>query len=195
MNQLITVEQVRARLSLPDDEGINAVISSAIGAALPKLRAVLDTAFDAGESTDLFFINPNVYAPQNSLYTLRLRNGLIKTDSVLFASADSLEELQSAALVLAPTVILYDKGFVKVSSAHECKFVKVYYEHGLAEHEETPDWLVEGMLAYVAQVMASTQVGEEKPVMTTLHGFLIKHGMSILSSKVRSVNGSILAMN
>lgn len=195
MNRLITAEQVLARLSLPNDAGIIAAVESAIGAALPMLRAMLDTQFDAGESTDLFFINSRVYDAHNGLYTLRARNGLIKTDSVLYSTGETMLEVQSIAPTEVPLIVIADKGFIRVPDTLRQKYVKVTYEYGLAEYEDTPDWLVEGMLAYVSKVMSSTQVGEEKPVMTTLYKFLEAHGAGILNSKVRSFPGAIKALN
>lgn len=195
MVRLIEVKQVRSRLSLPDDSGINAAITSAIDAALPSLRSTLQTEFDAGSSTDLFFIDPEVHRAIAGFYTLKARNGFLKTDSVLFATATSFSDLQSTAPILVPSILLEEKGFVRISDEYSGKYVKLVYDFGFAESDDIPEWLIEVAISYVSKVLSAQQVGDQKTPITEIYKFVDLHGGGILDSRLRVMSEAIRALN
>lgn len=195
MVRLIEASKVRSRLSLPDDDGINEAIASAIDATLPSLRAVLQTEFDAGTSTDLFFIDPEIHRPIGGFYTLKARNGFMKKASVKVGFALTVDGLQSIAPTITPAIIIDEKGFVRIEEAYVSNYVKLEYDFGFTDDDEIPAWLQEVAISYVAKVLSLQQVGDQKPALTNLYKFIDLHGGGILDAHLRVMTEAIRALN
>lgn len=194
-NSLISVSQIRGRLNLSDDEGVNMAIASAMTATLPYLQEVLQTGFDASSSEDVFFIDPVVHVTSSGTYVLKLKNGFVKKASVKMAVADTLEGLQTTAKDLLPSFVLDEKGFVRVPDRFIGMYVAVAYDYGFTEDDEAPLWLQEAAISYTIKVLSSQQVGDGKPQLSEIFKFIDAHGSTILSGKLRSMSESIRALN
>lgn len=191
MNRIISATQVRERLSLTDDDGVNSAIESAIGAALTRTEAVLNTKIQAGTAEDVFFINPDSNEAFDRLYLLRLSNGFIKTTpSYSIVVGDTLSGVltstEQAIGLLNP-----EKGFMKVEEGLQGKYVKVSYSYGFLEDDEAPAWLQEVVLGYTAKALSSQQIADGKPELSNVFAFLDTHGATIMDRHLRTSSAAI----
>lgn len=196
MNRIIEIKTVRSRLSLPDDEGVNDAIDSAIDAALIGVSSILGTSFGLAEKEDVFFIDPSVETSVSGLYLLRLSMGFVKTTPTLkVCVGSSLEEVLSADPTPIPTLLNPEKGFLKVpDTLTDHKYVRVTYTAGFTEDEEAPDWLMEAMLGYTIKAMSSQQVSDGKPELSGTFKFLDGHSSAILDRHLRTSSSSIFPL-
>lgn len=194
-NSLITASMVRDRLGLPDDEGVNAAIKSAMVATRPFLMEALQTGLDAGSAEDVFFIDPLVHMAVGGLYVLRANNGFLKKATVKVGMSDTLLGLQTTALDLAIFYVSEEKGFIKVPDLLLGKYVKVAYDYGFRDDDEVPEWLQEAALSYTIKVLSAQQVGDNKPSLSEVYKFIDSHGSYLLGGRLRVASESIRALN
>lgn len=200
MNRIITAAFLRDRLSLQDDDGVNAAIESAIGAALVHVESVLNTSLEVGVRSDVFFIDPGRSDAIDGLYLLRLSSGFLKTapaaqifygstlTSVL-ASGDA-----SGATGLTTYLLNAEKGFLKVPDYLSGCYVKVDYTSGFSEEDAPPEWLKEAVLTYAVKALSSQQVSDGKPELSNVFAFLDSHTGVILDRKLRTSSAAILPL-
>lgn len=150
---LVSTEQVKKRMVMSSEAlGVNPAIESAIIAAQLRVEAELDTSLEFTTSSDLFFINTELFGgviPAGNLWRLYLKNGLLKEDidvTVLVSHhrAHSFSELSSNHFSVD-----HDKGIVYLDAGvADGKFVQVIYSSGFTI-SSAPAWLREAILGYV----------------------------------------------
>ena len=192
MNKVITAGEVRTRLSLMDDEGVNAAISSAIGAALVHTESLLQTNLQAGTAEDIFFIDPLVDSAVRGTYLLRLSNGFVKQAGMTLRSAATLSDMQAASDAVAAFVVMEERGFISVDESLSGSFLKVNYSFGFGDSDDAPAWLKDVVLSYTAKVLSSQQIADGKPELSNIFSFLDRHGSAVLDRHLRSHSDSIL---
>lgn len=150
---LVSLEQVKKRMVMPSEAlGVNPAIESAIVAAQLRVEAELDTSLEFKSSSDLFFINPELFGgviPAGNLWRLYLKNGLLKEDlevAVLISHhrTHGYSELSSNLFSVD-----HGKGVVFIDAGvADGKFVQVIYSSGFTS-SNAPAWLQEAILGYV----------------------------------------------
>jgi len=194
MNKVITASEVRTRLALTDDEGVNAAINSAIGAALVRTEAVLGTLLQVGTASDVFFIDPHVDVATRGTFVLKLSNGLAKQQGMVITYSGTLEGLSDSPDAVQAFVVQEERGFVFIPEALSGNFIRVVYSYGLAESDEAPSWLKEAVLCYTAKVLSSQQISDGKPELSNAFAFLDQHGSTIIDRHLRSNSDAILPL-
>lgn len=193
MNRIITIAKVRARLSLPDDPGINAAITSARDAAHIHLAHLLDFVLEAGVQEDTFFIDARRDVLVDGLYSLRLSSGFVGATPVAEVRvSDTLLGLASASpLDPATYLLLAEKGFVRVDGGCAGQYVKITYFAGIPEDSDAPEWLVEAMIGSTIKVLSQQQVQDGKQEITKVIPALNNHLSVILDPHLRFRSESI----
>lgn len=195
MAKLISIKQVRDRLTLADDEGINAAIKSAIEGATIMLGTTLSTDLDSGSADELFFIDSVIEDSQGGFYILCLGNGFVKSNpSVAVYAGVTLDDAMASSAVITPTRIDYEKGFIMVPDTLADQYIRVVYTYGFLDTEKGPKWLQECMVCYTAKVLSSQQITDGKPELNPIFKFLEQHVGSILVSRLRISSLSIRQM-
>ena len=196
MIRLIDASKVRARMSLLDDDGVNASIESAIDAALIRTSSILATGFDEGTAEDLFFVDKYVQVVTNGMYLLRLSHGFVRADEdikvyvgrTLAEAMDPLNEVPLSIKNLEKGFFYYPPEIV------EGQYVRVTYSHGFLETEYAPEWLVEAILCYTAKVLSSQQIYDPKVEISGVYKFLETHAGEIIMPHLRSDSAAIYPM-
>lgn len=188
-------KDVRDRLALPDDEGLNDVIRSALDASYTAMESILETTFSKGSRTDLFYVDPRNAMPINGLYLLKASNGFLRASPTITAAYGcSLTEF-STVLASTEFVVTADKGFIQVPESVFGSYVRVIYEYGFQTIEEVPDWLREVSLNYTIKIMSVQQIGSDKPDLSALYKFVNTHYATILDTHLRMSSRSIRSIN
>lgn len=196
MTKLISTKQVRDRLSLQDDEGINTAIRSAMTSAEVRMSAILSTTLTYGTSEDLFYVEEGMELRVANNYILRLKKGFIKTTPApIVYVGDSLASLLPVVGItpVAPLIIDYEKGFILLDKLVVTgKYVRVDYHYGFDSLSVIPDWVQEVMIGFTAKVLSSQQIADGKPELSNVFSFLDNQSEVILVPKMRSRSAAIM---
>lgn len=206
--KLIDVKLVRTRLALPDDDGVNAAVKSALDGTTAMFEARLMTSFDKATKTDIFLTYGREFMAQDGYFRLRLSAGFVlSSPDVTVCWAETPQELATAeTIALTDCLVDYERGFVLVpysesnhpeSSARRNRsylnsrsyngYMKVVYQYGFQTLAEVPAWLKEAALAYTIKVLSMQQVSDKKDEKaTTIFGFISSHGEEILDRHLRN---------
>lgn len=181
MSVVIKIEDVRSRLALPDDEGVNGAIQSAMESAHVQVSALLMTELGPGGHTDYFWIDSEVHSAVDGFYTLRLTNGFVKTiTSVLSGlSTDGLTDTVTGYLLNK------ERGWVKVPENYADTYLKVDYSFGLADYSECPPWLKEVVIGLTIKTMSAQQISDGKPELSSVAASVDKVVGPILDRRLR----------
>lgn len=211
--RLLAVKDVRSRLALPDDEGINDVIKSALDGTTALFESRLTSAFDKASRSDIFLTQGKEFLSSEGFFRLKLATGFVRaTPAVTIKWASLLSDLSvGESIALTDCIVDYEKGFVLVpfdeysTTAYGTRrlvsslqrmsyngYFKVTYEYGFNDTAEVPSWLREAALAYAIKVMSMQQVSDKKDErMTSIFGFINRHGEEILDQHLRYHNMAI----
>lgn len=173
---IVSIEDVRERMSLPNVPEINDAIERGLNACHVAFAAVLGSAFEATASlVDIFYLNEDLHALRpNNLFRLRLRQAFVKPGSVSLIYADTRKGLTDSptAFPVADYQLDLNKGLVFIddvssintlttawqSDSYRNKYVQVTYTAGfktaaLDTGVLPPDWLVEAVKAWMPSVL------------------------------------------
>lgn len=184
----LDVKAMRDRLSLDDKPEINDALKSAIAGATPRVESHLSTSFAAGTTTDLFRL-PVGSDAFDGLYTLRLKNGFVRSDPAVVISAG--ETLASLATITEGFVADLEKGFVAVPEDYAGKYVRVGYSYGFATPKELPSWLQEVLVSYSIKVLSMGTVNDKKDDLSKVFAMVDEHWSAILDPHLRQ-GGSLV---
>lgn len=184
MSRVITAEDVRKRLSLNDDPGINSAIESSLDGALARVRSLLMTELTRGTASDVFFVDPGAVVPAQSLYTLRLSNGFVKAPVSVYVGY-SLAGVMTSTLQLNDHVLRAEKGHLRVPAGYEGTYLRVEYTYGFLPSDTPPGWLKEVVMALTTIVLGSQQISDGKSELAELIPALERHWTSIMDVKTR----------
>ncbi len=187
MVMLIKVDDVRNRLALPDDDGINASIQSAMESAHEQAATLLMTSFDTGETTDYFLIDPVVETTVGGFYLLRLNNGFVQSlDWVRYG-------LEVGSVSEEVTGYLADnaRGWVKVPFGYAGMVIGVKYSYGLEDYTACPPWLKEVLIGLTIKTMSAQQISDGKPELSSMAASVDGVVGAILARRTRGASSSI----
>lgn len=156
MKMLASITDIRDQLGFDDMTDINDALTSAMVAATTWLQSKLNTRFDAGNQTDLFFMREASYIVGSSAQSeFRLRFGFIQSVSriVTFQSPTDFD-VATAYVDIAPVMqVHYEKGkLVDFTTRYANTYIRVDYAYGWAadgtdadlyDQSKVPDWLKE----------------------------------------------------
>lgn len=181
MTALVSVETVRNRLALPDDNGVNAVIESAIEGATAYVEAKLKTSVTppAAAVSDWFRVD-DLTLNRDSTFRMLLSNGFV--DDVVVGVTDTIEGVTT---VVTPLKIESEKGLVVIAIDPVPAYYKITYTYGFAEVDDVPQWLQEVAMSYVVQLMSMQQVNDQKEEISKLYKFVQTHGTEVLDAHLR----------
>lgn len=193
-NLIISVEDVRGRLSLPNIPEINDAIERALTACYVFFNAVLGTTFEPQAGlVDTFYLDPdrNVAQP-NRMFRLRLKQAFLKPSSAVLVYAGSRGELATAPVAL-PSMdykLDEDKGLLYIDAVDDCasfdsavlafsagdyrrKYVQVTYTAGFDSTDLVtgvlpPQWLKEAMLAWLPSALLTKSDDVQKQLTTAV---------------------------
>lgn len=184
MSRVIDVSDVRDRLSLPDDDGVNASIDSALSGALAQVSSLLDTSFGLASREDYFYLDPLVCVPVAGMVTLRLSNAFVQ-GSVEVSSGESLQDLRTSPRDEEALLVLPETGKVKVSDGLIGQYLRVVYEAGFGITTPIPEWLKEAMIVNTIKIMATQQISDGKPELSKLLPVLTSQSATLLDRHLR----------
>lgn len=185
MVELITLEDLCLRLSLPVDAGLSSAFDSAFKGAYVALESILNQSFAYADHTDLFRIDGQIYEPTNGLYKLRLSHGFVDVTTLALSTSDKL----TSGWVAAPDLELLlssEKGFLELEESLCGKCVRVEYSAGIKDGDPIPGWLAEVALAKTISLMATTQLMDDKPQLTPIINGIKSHAASVLDRHLRT---------
>jgi len=201
--RLLAVKDVRTRLALTDDDGINEVISSALEGTSISFEAELDTLFDKATKSDIFCTNGREYLAQDGYLRLKLRNGFVRpTPAVVVRWAAVDPQLLATGEVIpsAECRFDYERGFIlvpfdPVADTGYSGYFQVDYDFGFLDIDEVPPWLKEAALGYAVKVMSMQQVSDKKDEkLSSIYGFIGRHGAGIMDRHLRTHARAIPAL-
>lgn len=184
MSRVITAEDVRKRLSLQDDPGINSAIESSLDGALARVRSLLMTELTEGTASDVFFVDSGAVVPSQGLYTLRLSNGFVKAPVAVYVG-DSLAEVMTSTTTISGHILRAEKGHLRVPVDYEGTYLRVEYTYGFDVVDEAPAWLREVVLTLTVLTLASQQISDGKSELAELIPALERNWASIMDVKTR----------
>lgn len=192
MNGLVTIEFVRDRLGLPDDEGVNGALGISILSATPFIEGATDSTVALQGHSDIFFIDTDREMPRAGTFALRLSSGFLKDDpQVLFSVGDSISEVQSIAPSNTPVMTHLEKGVILVPEELGGKFVRVDYSAGFGDYPEVPTWVQEAVLHHVLIAQRMEKVESGKPELNDSFKMLLSQRSFLLDTHCRKHVGSI----
>lgn len=182
--KLITVDAVRARMKLEEDEAIDIVISSAIQGMAVGLGSRLRTRLTRGTTSEVFCLT------QDSLdcggtYRLMLRNGFVQNVVV-----SSMPSLTDDPALMTPLNVDPERGIVIVPSLVSIsdipRYIKVEYTYGFLDKDSTvPDWLAEVALCYAVQLMSMQQLNDLKAETKDILSMITSHVNTLINPSFR----------
>lgn len=186
MISLISAKDVRNRLALPDDEGINASIKSCIVGATLRASSLLQTDFDPIRILSVFFISEEIEVANGGLYTLRLPNGFA-AEGMTVRVGDTFEEMiAGGGTILGTDYFNLEKGWVYVLKSDTVgKYVSVLADHGFISSATIPEWLKEVVLGLTIKMLSFQQVSDEA-TLSNIIPTLDQHIFSLVDNHKRS---------
>lgn len=158
--KVITSEDVMRRMGLQDYDGVANTIASAIKAAEIRFQSLLDTAFENGSQTDIFYIEPEKFpVVENNMFKLRLKKAFVNPAAAMVVRAARTLDAVSTGLPLDTPqyLVTKDKGIVHIDASFVGNYVSITYLSGFSDSNKPPDWLKEAMLAYMPYVLNNQQ--------------------------------------
>lgn len=188
MVTLVTVSQVRARLNLPDDDGVNTAISAAIKSVLPMVETQLQTSLIKQAVTDRFYPNDAVHPAVGGFFTLRLSNGFVRSSPDLVVKYDSGYSTVGDGVVidLAECILKAEKGHLLIPDTYNRQYVQVQYESGFLDSEKPPLWLQEASLIFAVEMLSSQKVGDPEPELSSIFKYWGSHRVNLMDAHLRS---------
>lgn len=195
MVNLITSEDVRLRLHLPDDSEVGNIIDASILGAMPMVEGILRTQFDPGDAVDLFRVEEGSLT-RDGTYHFMLRNGFVS--DVVVSSGSSVTEQTDPETILRVDA---ERGIVVINSISSVVqgpygyrsmsnspifpyYFKVEYHYGVDE-SEVPVWLKEVLVAQTVQLMSTQQINDEKPELNQIFNIIKNHGIALVDRHLR----------
>ena len=199
MSRIITAEEVRTRMSLQDDPGVNTSIESALDASLVIVESVLSTTLSASTSVDTFYLDAVVHDHIFGLYTLRMNKGFIHSDPApVIQISRTLADLDSGlGDSVSGTISDWERGMVKVPDTCGDHYVRVSYSYGFeedADEDEIPSWLKELVLVHTILVLTNQQIADGNAELSKVAPFIDKQWRTIADNHLRSRSASIMAI-
>lgn len=194
MSRVITAEDVRKRLSLQDDTGINSAIESSLDGALVRVSTLLMTNLPEGTAQDVFFVDPTSAVAHQGLHTLRLSNGFVQAPVSCYV-ADTLEGVLTSTDQLTGTILRAEQGHLRVPEQYTKRFIRVDYGYGFVTNEPVPGWLKEVVMSLTILIMASQQISDGKSELAELIPSMERHWTGIMDTKLRFSSLAISALN
>lgn len=188
MITLVTAAQVRGRLNLPDDEGVNAAISAVLKSLPAIFEAQLQTSLTKIAVADTFAPLSRIYPVVGGFFTLKLSNGFVRPSPAMVVTySDSYAGAPSGTTIPTTEYLLRaEKGHLLVPEYCDGMFVRVAYETGFLNLEKPPEWLSEAALIYAIEMMSSQKVGDPQPELSSIFKFWGTHRVNILDAHLRS---------
>ena len=161
---IVTVPEVRDRMSLKDIPEVNAAIKRTIVTSETVIAGILGTTFESGSRTDTFYFHPDYFpAMANQGIVGKLTQGFVKPSSTVVSWADSTR----ANLLLSPSPMDetefyfdYERGIGMFNGTHLGRWVSVNYKAGFDEGDDSiPTWLKEAVLAYLPHLLLQPKAG------------------------------------
>ena len=192
MVSLISAKDVRNRLALPDDEGINASIKSCIVGATLRASSLLQTDFDPVRILSIFFVSEQIEVATAGLYTLRLVNGFAADDMVV-SVGDTFEEMVAGGGESLETEYYnLEKGWVHILKSDTAgKYVSVLANYGFSPSDMVPEWLREIVIGLTIKMLSFQQVSDGKPTLSNAVPTIDQHVYALVDSHSRSCSTCI----
>lgn len=194
MSRVITAEDVRKRLSLQDDDGINSAIESSLDGALVKVSSLLLTSLPEGTATDVFYVDADYAIAHQGLYTLRLSNGFVNGPVTCFVS-DSVSGVMTSTSQVDGPILLAEKGHLRVPEGYAGRYLRVEYAYGFGVGDPAPEWLKEILITLTTLIMASQQISDGKSELAELIPAMERHWSGIMDTKLRYAATTIPPLN
>lgn len=183
MKLVVSREDVKAGMALPDVDDIDDAIDRALVATHAYFEGLLDTSFEPVEDKiEMFYLDPYKWPViPNRYFRCRLKHAFVKSASVAVTYGEVLEDIDDTDLDLTTDYYIDDeKGIIHVSDEYSGGFVRVTYDAGFDSDNRAPDWLKEAVLAYVPQILTSGQ-----PNRATARSPMLEPHAVILGSHMR----------
>lgn len=165
---LTSVERVRQRLAVEEDEKVDASIQSAMLATAPVFEARLSTPFIEASYEDKYNLSASLTTPLDGYVRLKTTAGFIQEDTVVVTSGYSLAEARIGVVIpSADLIISAEKGWVSVPEDYIGQYVVVVYDAGFSGVDSVPEWLQEAATNHAITVMSIHQMDDKNPELTT----------------------------
>lgn len=196
MADLITSADVEGRLGITvSDGGVIASITSAMAAAKVQLGSLLNTDFNQGNKSDLFYLNPATAVADDGHYLMRLSNGFVDLGEVFSViPGDTISAALNGSTEFEDYLLEVEKGFVRVPESFAGSYFRVNYGYGFDAPDSVPDWLKEAAIVETIRVLATQQISDGKPELSNLLPELERQSRTILARRGRSKSSSIAPM-
>lgn len=197
MPLIIATSDVRNRMGLIEDDGVEKSILSALDAAVVYVEARIKTSLRASAAavSEVFFLNPDTCVARDGLYTLILQNGFVHSGTVITASESLADALSSSSQPVGTSIVNMEQGRVRIPEDYSGQYVTVSYSYGFEEDDESaPSWLKECILSCTSRALAYQQISDGKPELSNVFDQLEPHIESILLSKARYVAEAISSL-
>lgn len=177
ISPIITADDVRTRMTLPDLDEINETIDSAMTAAQVYIQSILETQFDPSDRVEVFRLDSANIAPQNSFFRLRLSQAFVDVDSVSVLYGDSVSTMLDVLDLSADSKLDAEKGVLHIADIYDGRYLQVTYSAGFGSAYKAPDYLKEAMLTYVSEVLGGAH-GASPETNTSSKADAVKAGKS-----------------
>lgn len=171
---VVTAKDVRERMTLPNEESVNAAITSGLRAAHSFFEGALNSPITSAVAAqrDVFFVSEDVIPSVGDMFSLRLRRMFVKASTLVVKYASTRKgALDAAASVMDAEDYILDaeKGILKIEAeAFNDNYIAVTYNAGFDDDGSTgtkvelaPDWLKQAILAFLPSVLVAAQGNED----------------------------------
>lgn len=186
MKLLITAQDVKTRMALPDFDALDDTLNKMIPAAQLRVEGALDSKLQAQANTDLFFMDSefNSSVRPGRVYRMYLKTGLLDlTTAPVLTFGDYWNDFSSGGVV--PTTdykIDPIKGIVYLDErSYGDKYVQVQYNSGYTSGNQLPDWVRELIVAYVPLMLNITETTNRSEEAQKMYETLIMHAETVAS--------------
>lgn len=161
MDILVTVDDVKSRMALPDTIDVDDFVNSGLGASQLHMASILDTDLQEADGlVDRFFLDSraNMGVQRQGMFRCRLSHGFVRIDTPPVVTIQtSWNNADASAIAIDPTLMLFtadgmEKGILQVDKSLAGKWLVVTYSAGFTVNDELPDWLKESILSYAPMV-------------------------------------------
>lgn len=186
--ELTTIDNIRARLKLPEDTEVEATITSAISAGDPALSVRLQTVFDPASYVDVYNLNVDRVVPCDGFVRLRTTAGFIQEDSLLLFCGATFSEAsaKTTSIPLTDVIVNLEKGWVSVPEEYLGQYVACVYDAGFDSVSNVPSWLQEAATCHAIVTLSIHQMDDKNPELTTTLKTLQDQITMILDGHLRS---------
>lgn len=157
---LVSVETVRDPLGFDDMVNINDAVTMALHAVTPQIAAALNTDFNRGTMTDIFWVRePTVEDGPHCQTEFRLSNGLLSAEPTMVLDSRALAFPLRSDLVKG---VLYDRGTPFANDYLEFTYTYGFLPDAdnaeMFDQVQVPDWLKEMARISALRILASNPV-------------------------------------